>query len=617
VRAVRRIALGFVAALVALLLPWASSPAQAFVPPPVPSPVTLVKTLLGYSAVDAGALAAGGACVGCDLAVAGYGSYEGTCWAFGKLVSFFGDEGSCDVGSGGGRNILSWTWDKVTGDSPANMDKWTGGTANGTPGGYCCFAETAAVALVTTCRSADGAHTTTMVTAVGRQTDGPYNGMTTGAGDCAWTAGGGNAAYSSWSSLNPTIGGVPVKYGYGPDGTTHNMAGDPCNAGGAWAPCVAIAQKVQQGGNAWNGTTMVAQAPGAQVAYWRGAGAGTSNTLTFTETCMAPSGATATASVVGTGSGGPNTTISPTVALPSCESVLPGSKLQKIGVTGGHMGLPNEIDKSITLFTPTAAAAYPQCTTGAGCYLDLRKNGQSCFTKPMGVVYCADWQHNSADTFTCWYGPYKLSTSACIPDYGTSFDFERQLDPNQQPYPNGSPGPGPGTTTAPSPSVSPSTGTNPTTGPVPWPIDPETGRPIVPDPESANCWGEGWSWNPVSWVYIPVKCSLVWAFVPTAPPSFADIPSPLPTGWVPTFPALGDGSCGTLTMPSLNLGPMQHATGSHELLNTCDAPWPLVRSFTYYGLLAGALVTVGNRAFRAVMTSLGMSVDTPASGGDE
>lgn len=32
--------------------------------------------------------------------------------------------------------------------------------------------------------------------------------------------------------------------------------------------------------------------------------------------------------------------------------------------------------------------------------------------------------------------------------------------------------------------------------------------------EGANCWQNGWSWNPLSWVYIPVKCALLWAFDP-------------------------------------------------------------------------------------------------------
>jgi hypothetical protein len=28
--------------------------------------------------------------------------------------------------------------------------------------------------------------------------------------------------------------------------------------------------------------------------------------------------------------------------------------------------------------------------------------------------------------------------------------------------------------------------------------------------------GGFWSWNPIDWVYVPVKCALLWAFVPSA-----------------------------------------------------------------------------------------------------
>ena len=68
-------------------------------------------------------------------------------------------------------------------------------------------------------------------------------------------------------------------------------------------------------------------------------------------------------------------------------------------------------------------------------------------------------------------------------------------------------------------------------------------------------------------------------------------------------------------MPSLDFGNIVGQTAPRELVNTCDDPWPLVRSFTYYGLLAGVLVSVGNRAIRAVMSALGMAVDTPSAGG--
>lgn len=106
-------------------------------------------------------------------------------------------------------------------------------------------------------------------------------------------------------------------------------------------------------------------------------------------------------------------------------------------------------------------------------------------------------------------------------------------------------------------------------------------------------------------------------FVPTDLPDFGDVPSPMPEGWVPSLPNVSGGACGPLVMPALDFGDMLGTVGPTTIVDTCDAPWPTARTVVYYGLLAGALVTVGNRALRAVMAALGMSVDAPGSGGDD
>jgi hypothetical protein len=53
----------------------------------------------------------------------------------------------------------------------------------------------------------------------------------------------------------------------------------------------------------------------------------------------------------------------------------------------------------------------------------------------------------------------------------------------------------------------------PTTGPNP--AAPDTAPDSSTNPDSQSCFSTGWSWNPVSWVYVPIKCSFIWAFVPT------------------------------------------------------------------------------------------------------
>lgn len=288
--------------------------------------------------------------------------------------------------------------------------------------------------------------------------------------------------------------------------------------------------------------------------------------------------------------------------MPTCAATYPGSHQRELAVSGGREDATG--DPEVTIHVPTytqeAADQYPLCTSKApsqGCWLDLQREGKSCFSG----AYCAGWMekdHTATWSMRCSWGPYAVPMSMCEEEYGTTFDGQVQPKPSASTSPSAGPSAGP----------IPTVGANPET--------PPQGNPSG-DPQGSGCWGSGWSWNPISWVYVPTKCVLTWAFVPSSPPSFGDIPSPLPPGWVPTFPALTDGACGALTMPSLDLGNLIPATGAHTILNTCNAPWPLVRGFTYYGLLAGALVTVGNRGFRAVMTALGMSVDTPSSGGGD
>jgi len=338
---------------------------------------------------------------------------------------------------------------------------------------------------------------------------------------------------------------------------------------------------------------------------------------------MKAGGATATASDTVTGTASANGAL-PQPSLPDCQTLLPGSTLQSLNVLGGRTGftVPNpEVNVTKTLYTGTAAGQYPICTTGAGCFLDLLKNGVSCLATN---VYCANWvadfqSGTPTATYTCMYGPYKLTTSACIPDYGTAFDKERQPDPGTSPGPAGQP-------TA-TPTVSPGGNPLPTTGPNPQPSgaptqgttnpDPGTGPGVGTVPNSQDCWGSGWSWNPISWVVIPVECSLKWAFVPNSTPNWGDIQNPLPTGWIPSFPALSDGSCGPVTMPSISLGHLGGNSGTITLFNSCNAPWPFARNLTYYGILAVGLIGLGYRGFEMVMKALGMDVSAGGGGGDD
>lgn len=105
--------------------------------------------------------------------------------------------------------------------------------------------------------------------------------------------------------------------------------------------------------------------------------------------------------------------------------------------------------------------------------------------------------------------------------------------------------------------------------------------------------------------------------VPANPPSFSDVHLTMPDGWVPSMPALSDGTCGAVTLPSLSLGHLAGASPATTLFNTCDDPWPNVRTFTYWGLLALGMVTIVRATFRMIMASVGMGVEVGAGGDDE
>ncbi len=93
-----------------------------------------------------------------------------------------------------------------------------------------------------------------------------------------------------------------------------------------------------------------------------------------------------------------------------------------------------------------------------------------------------------------------------VPDEGPCMWGGYAVDPEDC---VGAPAPEAPPTASPAPSSTPAPVGPPTSGENP---DPEDG--------SRNCLGTGWSWNPVSWVYVPVKCVLLWAFVPK--PGFVD-----------------------------------------------------------------------------------------------
>lgn len=330
--------------------------------------------------------------------------------------------------------------------------------------------------------------------------------------------------------------------------------------------------------------------------------------ITYDLTCSGPSGSTShvtqTTNFTAAQMAASQQLHVPAIACPA------NTNATNLNVTGGRTSSTGNPDVNINYpaYTTTATTNYPLCTTKAptgGCWLDLQRNGKSCFD---GQTYCAGWMQNEVPwNMTCIEGPYVLNLTICEQAYGTKFDAQPQPTPgpSQAPTPGGQP--------------LPTTGPNPQPSGVPsatMPPDPLPGPGVATNPNSQDCWGQGWSWNPVSWVVVPVECSLKWAFVPSTMPPWTSLSNPLPPGWIPSFPSLTDGGCGPLSFPSMSLGFFGGHYGGTSFVNTCSAPWPLIRSVTYYGGLAAGLIVIGRRAFFAVLTALGMGVQV-ANMGDE
>lgn len=192
----------------------------------------------------------------------------------------------------------------------------------------------------------------------------------------------------------------------------------------------------------------------------------------------------------------------------------------------------------------------PDCPPGA-CTHVITVDGEPCSAyRPE----CFDWMNTQPpERVKCEFGPYALGLEACghlehvhksthgvtwgvgpdgqpawlparpdgTPDptrVGTIWAPEEDPNPNYRvPGPGplvefvvNNPDPGDGTNPNPNPG-----GGFPQSGPNPQP----PGAPIK-DPETgANCIAGMWSWNPVDWVFTPVKCALSWAFIPKNGPN--------------------------------------------------------------------------------------------------
>lgn len=228
-----------------------------------------------------------------------------------------------------------------------------------------------------------------------------------------------------------------------------------------------------------------------------------------------------------------------------------------------------------TWTAPTVPSGFPQCQPLGRCQLVLLRHspaGRTLNCADSGV--CAGWQTQAepkapdrtvervpdgatvteptttwpnGDTAQCLWGPYDVDVAEC----GT-------------------------VATDPAPSPTPA-------------ADPATGPAGSPPAGDGDCTPSGWGmlFNPLGWIYKPVKCAIRWAFVPsqasygTLNTMAADFQGRVPVSWivdvgtwVPTVlggPPTGTDPASACFVYDVHLGVL----GDFHIINSCaDEPVP-------------------------------------------
>lgn len=184
----------------------------------------------------------------------------------------------------------------------------------------------------------------------------------------------------------------------------------------------------------------------------------------------------------------------------------------KVGSTNTETGAQTEIigDTTPDWTTDEKKGLDPGDGSGLKLWKIVDTKKFSCMT---WAIDCSNWWTQTSSgtqpqtdtgTYRCTWGGNKVALNECGP-YRTTFN-DPDLDSRTITDPGGTPQPYP----IPGPQPNPVPNPNPVPGPGPAP-GPGT------DP-AGECFADGWSAvaNPLDWVLVPVKCALVWAFVPSS-----------------------------------------------------------------------------------------------------
>ena len=333
----------------------------------------------------------------------------------------------------------------------------------------------------------------------------------------------------------------------------------------------------------------------------------------------------------------------PEIEIPRCEDELPGSARVGTRITTGRpdSGEP-DVEIDLPVFDEGIPDEYPDCVDGS-CKLEPEKDGEGCFGGGCGDLADRPGDETVAPPgYQCKWGTYTVPWSWCAGAYPPEVweDSPPRETPTPTPTGSGTAGPSGSGTASPSgePSSSPSGSASPSGEPSasgsasaspsqgfptggPNPTAPPPGAPEdVPDGESSNCWGEGWSWNPISWVFIPVKCALLWAFVPPAGTWEATL-----GGAVDKFDATGPGlwlgaggeivtaldapGAGNCAGPTISFGDLPMVGPfSFQPLNACDQPVATVRWLIFAAASVAVVLGGAYACLRLVAAALGLQI---------
>lgn len=179
------------------------------------------------------------------------------------------------------------------------------------------------------------------------------------------------------------------------------------------------------------------------------------------------------------------------------QTINAGKVPQRVTATStfpGVVGDPQVLfNQPVTSDAQSQIVQSPKCASAAGndqgcVYRLLKRIGGQLRSCSDADVWdsCADWAtevQNDANAYQCRYGESKVSIDKCAmyeptfkAAYGGKLTYKDKNDEDVS-------------------------------------IDPDSGTMAQPDTKS--CWAGVISWNPLDWVLTPIKCSFIWAFLPT------------------------------------------------------------------------------------------------------